>query len=162
MRRADRQYVEKGRGASPIRRPLRVDLVEAADDVGSLEEPPRSPGPRARRPPAASHHPQRLAGRALEQSVNPYQGCEHGCIYCFARPVALVLETGRGLRLETRIFHKPGLAQLLARELAAPATCASRSTSAPTPTPTSRERELGTHARPARDPSAAPAPGDNR
>jgi DNA repair photolyase len=56
----------------------------------------------------------------FEQSVNPYQGCEHGCIYCFARPSHAYWNLGPGLDFETRLFAKPGLAALLDRELRAP------------------------------------------
>ncbi len=56
----------------------------------------------------------------FDQSVNPYQGCEHGCIYCFARPSHAYWNLGAGLDFETRIFHKPGLAARLAEELSAP------------------------------------------
>jgi DNA repair photolyase len=96
--------------------------LEAADDGwGSLEEPPRRPETLL-----IADRPRRAISRndspdvPFEQSVNPYQGCEHGCIYCFARPSHGYWNLGAGLDFETRIFHKPGLAQRLAEELAAP------------------------------------------
>ena len=54
-------------------------------------------------------------------SLNPYRGCEHGCIYCFARPTHSYLELSPGLDFETRLFAKVNAAQLLRRELASPA-----------------------------------------
>jgi len=57
----------------------------------------------------------------FEQSINPYQGCEHGCVYCFARPSHSYLGLSPGLDFETRITAKPNAAETLARELRHPA-----------------------------------------
>jgi DNA repair photolyase len=54
------------------------------------------------------------------QSINPYRGCEHACIYCFARPSHGYLGLSAGLDFETRIFFKSDAAKLLEAELAAP------------------------------------------
>ena len=51
-------------------------------------------------------------------SINPYQGCEHGCIYCYARPSHAYLDLSPGLDFETRLFAKTNAAELLRRELA--------------------------------------------
>lgn len=55
----------------------------------------------------------------FDRSVNPYRGCEHGCIYCFARPSHAYLGLSPGLDFETRLIARPGIAGVLARELAA-------------------------------------------
>lgn len=55
------------------------------------------------------------------QSINPYQGCEHGCIYCYARPTHAYLGLSPGLDFETRLFAKENAAQLLRKELSHPA-----------------------------------------
>ena len=123
MRREDRHQVEKGRGAvsNPAGRFEATRLQAADDGWGCLDEPPRRP-----ETVLLADHPRRAITRnaspdvPFDQSVNPYQGCEHGCIYCFARPSHGYWNLGAGLDFETRIFHKPGLAQLLDRELAAP------------------------------------------
>jgi DNA repair photolyase len=54
------------------------------------------------------------------QSINPYQGCEHGCIYCYARPTHAYLDLSPGLDFETKLFAKPNAAALLEAELAKP------------------------------------------
>src|SRR2546428_1268734 len=54
------------------------------------------------------------------RSINPYQGCEHGCIYCYARPSHAYLGLSPGLEFETRIFAKENAADLLRRELSLP------------------------------------------
>ncbi|APT32448.1 MULTISPECIES: PA0069 family radical SAM protein [Methylobacterium] len=56
----------------------------------------------------------------FDRSINPYRGCEHGCIYCYARPTHAWLGLSPGLDFESRIFTKPDAARLLAREMAAP------------------------------------------
>lgn len=53
-------------------------------------------------------------------SLNPYRGCEHGCVYCFARPTHSYLGLSPGLDFETRLFAKMNAAELLRQELAAP------------------------------------------
>jgi DNA repair photolyase len=54
------------------------------------------------------------------QSINPYQGCEHGCVYCYARPTHAYLDLSPGLDFETKLFAKPDAAALLIAELAKP------------------------------------------
>jgi DNA repair photolyase len=54
----------------------------------------------------------------FDRSINPYRGCEHGCIYCFARPSHSYMDLSPGLDFETRLFAKPNAAQLLEAELA--------------------------------------------
>lgn len=57
---------------------------------------------------------------SFDQSINPYRGCEHGCIYCFARPSHAYLGLSPGADFESRLFAKPNAAALLAKELRAP------------------------------------------
>ena len=57
----------------------------------------------------------------FDRSINPYRGCEHGCVYCYARPSHAYLGLSPGLDFESRIFAKPDAANLLRRELNKPA-----------------------------------------
>ncbi len=54
----------------------------------------------------------------FDRSINPYRGCEHGCVYCFARPTHAYLDLSPGLDFESKLFYKPDAAQLLRKELA--------------------------------------------
>lgn len=57
---------------------------------------------------------------SFSQSINPYRGCEHGCIYCYARPAHAYVNLSPGLDFETKIFFKPNAAELLEHELRKP------------------------------------------
>jgi len=56
----------------------------------------------------------------FDQSINPYRGCSHGCVYCFARPTHAYLGLSPGLDFETKLFYKADAAKLLEAELAKP------------------------------------------
>jgi DNA repair photolyase len=112
----------KGRGA--IGNPAgRFELIarERADDGWYLE--PAAPAVRQELLPELART---IIARndspdvPFTQSINPYRGCEHGCIYCYARPSHAYIDLSPGLDFETRIRFKPNAAQLLERELAAP------------------------------------------
>lgn len=56
----------------------------------------------------------------FDQSINPYRGCEHGCIYCYARPAHAYMNLSPGLDFETKIFYKENSDQLLEKEINKP------------------------------------------
>ena len=57
---------------------------------------------------------------SFDRSINPYRGCEHGCVYCFARPTHAYMGLSPGLDFETKLFAKPNAAELLEKELSHP------------------------------------------
>ncbi len=118
-----RSEPRKGRGAcsNPANR-YEVRQSEACDDGwGSLDQP-LAPLPRqcirdtSRTVITRNDSPD----VPFRQSINPYRGCEHGCIYCFARPSHAWLGHSPGLEFETHIHYKPDAAQRLREELARP------------------------------------------
>ena len=93
-------------------------------------EPDPDADPEARPPDPRTHYLRDTARSALahnqspdvpfDTSLNPYRGCEHGCVYCYARPGHEYLGLSLGLDFETRIFVKQNAAELLEAELASP------------------------------------------
>lgn len=118
-----RPVIRAGRGA--VSNPEgRFESIrgEAVDDGwGSLDEPLPPLDTHVRPDPARSIISRNKSPDIpFSQSINPYRGCEHGCIYCYARPSHGYLNLSPGLDFETRLFYKQDAAQLLEAELAAP------------------------------------------
>ncbi|MEK0083212.1 PA0069 family radical SAM protein [Benzoatithermus flavus] len=115
----------KGRGATcnPEGRYERHAREAFDDGWGSLDELAMEPSPRTEALPDRARtiitHNQ-SPDVPFDQSINPYRGCEHGCIYCYARPTHAFLGLSPGLDFETRIFVKQDAARLLRQELAQP------------------------------------------
>lgn len=117
--------VYKGRGAllNPAGR-FEPASREAFDDGwGSLDELAADPAPSTRtivdatRSIIATNDSPDIG---FDRSINAYRGCEHGCVYCYARPTHAFLGLSSGLDFETQIFIKPDAAKLLRVELAKP------------------------------------------
>ncbi|MFC7399466.1 PA0069 family radical SAM protein [Chelatococcus sp. GCM10030263] len=112
----------RGRGAvtNPAARYEPLTREDADDGWGSLEELPpfktEVSVERARKIITRNESPD----ISFDRSINPYRGCEHGCVYCFARPTHAYMGLSPGLDFESKLFAKPEAAALLAKELAAP------------------------------------------
>ena len=121
MSRVDRHHVRKGRGAAinPAGRfeATRTDAVD--DGWGILDELPLAAPTVVQAETARSIVSRnRSPDVPFTQSINPYRGCEHGCVYCYARPSHAVMNLSPGLDFETRLFFKPNAAELLRQTLA--------------------------------------------
>jgi len=116
----------KGRGAgiNPEGR-FEHETREAVDD-GWSREPDEDEGERSLKTEVTAERAASIIARndspdiPFTQSINPYQGCEHGCIYCYARPSHAYRNLSPGIDFETRIFAKVNAADLLRRELSRP------------------------------------------
>ncbi|MCC6209267.1 MAG: PA0069 family radical SAM protein [Gammaproteobacteria bacterium] len=113
---------QQGRGAtlSPDNRYSAVTRAEVDDGWGSLDAP-LEPMVTTLTVDASrsviSYNTSPDVG--FDRSINPYRGCEHGCVYCFARPTHAYLDLSPGLDFESRLFYKPDAPELLRKELAA-------------------------------------------
>jgi DNA repair photolyase len=116
-----------GRGAQSGAPPQRFGLAERTldgdwrDYIETLEGPPV-----ALKTTVTEEHPKTILtfntspDIGFDRSINAYRGCEHGCIYCFARPTHAFHDLSPGLDFETRLFAKPNAAELLRETLAKP------------------------------------------
>ncbi|MGQ0698019.1 MAG: PA0069 family radical SAM protein [Panacagrimonas sp.] len=86
-------------GEEPIRVPETVVLPESAKSILTYNDSPDI---------------------GFDRSLNPYRGCEHGCIYCYARPAHAYVDLSPGLDFETKLFYKKDAAQLLEKALRKP------------------------------------------
>ncbi|MCS6878312.1 MAG: PA0069 family radical SAM protein [Geminicoccaceae bacterium] len=115
----------RGRGATtnPAGRFARTEIEPFDDGWGGLAERAAQPArPTEVRPDRAQSllTRNRSPDVGFDRSANPYRGCEHGCIYCYARPSHAFLDLSPGLDFETVIFAKERAAELLRAELARP------------------------------------------
>ena len=110
----------KGRGAvsnavgryEPVTRHAEADGWEIEEDLPTLRTEVSVERPRS----AITYN--RSPDLPFDRSINPYRGCEHGCVYCFARPTHAYLGLSPGLDFETRLVARPGMPEVLRAELA--------------------------------------------
>ena len=122
-----RPEARAGRGAPENRTPTRFNLkVQEVDGDWLDAREELDDGPPPLRTTVTVEQPRTIIARnqspdvSFDRSINPYRGCEHGCIYCFARPTHAFHDLSPGLDFETRLFAKPNAAQLLRSELGKP------------------------------------------
>src|SRR6202008_2601443 len=113
-----------GRGATRNPTPTRFNLKERMVEGEWLDVVEALDGVPKRRTTVTIEHPKSILTRnrspdiGFDRSVNAYRGCEHGCIYCFARPTHAYHDLSPGLDFESKLFAKPDAAKLLRAELA--------------------------------------------
>ena len=117
-----------GRGAQSASVPQRFGLNEREADGDWLDEAESIDGPAPRlRTTVIEEHARTIVSFnqspdiPFDRSINAYRGCEHGCVYCYARPTHAYHDLSPGLDFETKLFAKPNAAQLLRETLAKPA-----------------------------------------
>ena len=115
---------ERGRGAASAKVPTHFGLAEREldgdwrDHVAALDGPPAK-----LRTTVTEEHPKTILSFnqspdiPFDRSINAYRGCEHGCIYCYARPTHAYHDLSPGLDFETRLFAKPNAGELLRQTL---------------------------------------------
>ena len=114
-----------GRGAPTNLRPTRTGSAERIADGDWLDAAEEIDGEAPKlRTTVTVEHPKTIISRntspdiGFDRSINPYRGCEHGCVYCYARPTHAFHDLSPGLDFESRLFAKPDAARLLRHELA--------------------------------------------
>jgi DNA repair photolyase len=126
VRGMSRPDAQPGRGAPENRTPTRFGLAVREADGDWLDQRDELDEPPPLRTSVTVEKPKTIIARNtspdvnFDRSINPYRGCEHGCIYCFARPTHAFHDLSPGLDFETKLFAKPDAAELLRRELSNP------------------------------------------
>ncbi|MDP3748583.1 MAG: PA0069 family radical SAM protein [Phenylobacterium sp.] len=117
------QIAIRGRGArSNASGRYEAQAREAFDDGWTVEDP----APVQIRTTLSPERAKTIISRnrspdvGFNRSINPYRGCEHGCIYCYARPAHAYMGLSPGLDFESQLFFKPEAGKLLEKELSAP------------------------------------------
>src|SRR5258707_4703104 len=115
-----------GRGATRNAVPTRFNLNERVTEGEWLDQVEALDGVPRRRTTVTIEHPKSILTRnnspdiGFDRSINAFRGCEHGCIYCFARPTHAYHDLSPGVDFESRLFVKPAAAQLLHAALSRP------------------------------------------
>ena len=116
-----------GRGAPSARVPHRFGLAAREADLDWLDEREAIDGPTPKlRTQVTEEHARTIISFnqspdiPFDRSINAYRGCEHGCVYCYARPTHAYHDLSPGLDFETKLFAKPNAAALLRETLAKP------------------------------------------
>jgi DNA repair photolyase len=115
-----------GRGATRNSTPTRFNLKEQLVEGDWLDQVEALDGVSRRRTSVTIEKPRSILTRnsspdiGFDRSINAYRGCEHGCIYCFARPTHAYHDLSPGLDFESRLFAKPDAAKLLHSALSRP------------------------------------------
>ncbi len=128
MKTAQHPEFERGRGAASAKVPTRFGLAtrEADGDWRDhMQALAHEDGPPVKlRTHVTEEHPKTIVSFnqspdiPFDRSINAYRGCEHGCVYCFARPTHAYHDLSPGLDFETQLFAKPNAAELLRATLA--------------------------------------------
>jgi DNA repair photolyase len=116
----------KARGATRNATPTRFNLKERVTEGDWLDSVEVLDGIAPRRTTVTIERPKTILTRnsspdiGFDRSINPYRGCEHGCVYCFARPTHAYHDLSPGVDFESRLFAKPDAAKLLHATLSRP------------------------------------------